>query len=80
MVICDDVAVLADDHAGAAALALTAATAVAAEAAVVTEEVTQERVDVLLLLALLRLDGHLDVDDCLHGVLRRVGEIGIIGQ
>ena len=76
MVVGHDIAVRADDDAGAAALALAS---VATAEAFVAEEETEERVD-LLLLALLGLDGHLDVDDRLDGVLRGIGEVGIITQ
>ena len=78
VVVRDDVAVRADDHAGAAAFLLPGlGLAVAiAEAEAVTEE-EFERVDALHGTAL-TLDGHFHVDDRLDGGLGGIGKIGVI--
>ena len=72
VVVRHDIAVRADDDAGAAPLLLTGLRL----AVLVAEEETEERVDLLVLLP--RTDRHFDIDDSLDGVLRRIGEVGII--
>ena len=73
MVVGHDISVLADDDSGPAALALTAAAASHA----VTEEETEERIDVLLLRS---LGGHLHIDYGLDRILCRICKIRIIRE
>ena len=75
MVVGDDVAVRADNDAGAAALRL-AGLGLAETIAVTEAEEVLERVDAA---AGRLLDGHFHIDDRLHGGFGRVGEVGIIG-
>ena len=70
MVVRDDVAVRADDHAGTAALLLPGRTV--AE----TKEIPQERVDVIILFV---ADCHFDKNHGIHCRFGSIGKIGILG-
>ena len=81
MVVGDDIAVRADDDAGAAALARRGLSAIAAAAVgILTEEIAEEVVHRRRGRRLAGLDGHLDIDHRLDGILGGIGEIGIVRQ